>query len=196
MLLFTISVKQLAQFHGNMYALKLTDADTFNSIKNKLVSSRYREGGCSSPEWNMWMELGIRRATASVRAAKDAQSIVPEAFLKRLEAIMYGAYEYRRKRVEPIEPIAIICHGDYLRNNIAFRYDSDGKAIEALMFDFQTLCYSSPMIDLATFMANSTGWKVRNEHFWDIFRTYHEYLITNFLTSTKWHKNQIPEFLR
>lgn len=179
-----------------MYALKLTDIKTFNNMKNKLVGSRYREGGRTSIEWNMWMELGIRRATNSVRASKPAQSIVPESFLKRLEEVMYGAYNYRMKRMKPIEPNAIICHGDYLRNNIAFRYDSDGKAIEAMMFDFQTMCYASPMLDLTTFMANSTGWEVRNKYFSQIFNSYHSILIENFLSASKWKENDIPDYLK
>lgn len=179
-----------------MYALKLTDADTFNAMKNRLVIAKYRDEPCTSLEWSLFMELGIRRATASVRASEAAQNIVPETFLKRLEQIMYGAQEFRKSQLQPIEPIAIICHCDYLRNNIAFRYDDNGKAIEAMMFDFQTMCYASPMIDLCTFMANSTGYKLRNKHFHTIFAAYHESLITNFLAATKWKDNDIPDYLK
>lgn len=179
-----------------MYALKQTDADTFNAMKNELVIAEYVENSSVSPEWGLWLELGIRRATFSVRASKDTQNIVPETFLKRLEEIMYGALEYRKRQLRPIEPMAIICHCDYLRNNIAFRYDDDGKAIEAMMFDFQTMSYASPMIDLCTFMANSTGHEVRNKHFDTIFAAYHESLITHFLTATNWNENDIPDFLK
>lgn len=179
-----------------MYALKLTDADTFNSIKSKLVASRFGENSSPSDDWNLSLEIGIRRATNCVRASRTARKMVPESFLKRLESVLYGVYEYQRRRVQPIEPFAIMCHGDYLRNNIAFRYDDDGKAIEAMMFDFQTISYSSPMTDLCTFIANSTGWEVRDKHFWDIFATYHESLIAKFLTITKWDESEIPSFLK
>lgn len=178
-----------------MYALKLTDTNTFNAIKSKLVESRYGEGKKPTDDWNLWLELGIRRATNSVRASREAQQIVPESFLKRLEEVMYGVHDYRLKLFQPNEPIAIICHGDYLRNNIAFRYDDDGNAIEAMMFDFQTLCYSSPMIDLCTFITNSTGWEVRDKHFWDIFAAYHESMIAHFLTASKWKECDIPTYL-
>lgn len=179
-----------------MYALKLTDIDTFNLIKDKLVANRYREGGRVSDEWYLWLELGIRRATNSVRASREAQSIVPETFLKRFEETMYGSYEYRWKRVRPIEPFAIICHGDYLRNNIAFRYDNNGKAVDAMMFDFQTLCYASPMMDLTTFMANSTGWQVRDKHFYEIFDAYHKSLMENFLRMSNWKGGDFPDYLK
>lgn len=44
------------------------------------------------------------------------------------------------------------------------------------MFDFQTMCYTSPMMDLVTFMANSTGIDVRGQHFEEIFQAYHSEL--------------------
>lgn len=49
--------------------------------------------------------------------------------------------------------------------------------IGVTMFDFQTMCYTSPMMDLVTFMANSTGVDVRGRHFEEIFRAYHTELI-------------------
>lgn len=187
-------MKQLGEFHGAMYALKLSDTKTFHTMTNQLAIAKQNESDAITPNWNLVLELSIRRATYSVRTSSVSNS-VPESFLKRLEEVLYGASKYRRKRLEPIEPYAVLCHGDYLRNNIAFRYDADGKAIEAMMFDFQTMCYTSPMIDLCTFMSNSTGYKVRDAHFSDIFATYHESLVAAFVTHSKWHANEIPEFL-
>lgn len=67
-------VKQLGLFHGNMYALKLTDIDTYNDMKSKLVPTKYQDYERLPIAWRLWHELGIRRATASVRASKDAQN--------------------------------------------------------------------------------------------------------------------------
>lgn len=46
-----------------------------------------------------------------------------------------------------------------------------------MMFDFQTLRYASPMIDYAAFLANSTGYGVREQHFDTIFQLYHRELV-------------------
>lgn len=189
-------VKLLGAFHGEMFALKLIDAETFNAIKCKLKPAKFKESETIIPIMYLWYELGIRRATASVRASTTAKRIVPESFLKRLEELMHDACEYRTKCLKPVEPIATICHGDYLRNNLAFRYNDDGRAIEAMMFDFQGTCYTSPMIDLCTFMANSTGHEVRDKHFTEIFATYHDSLVENFLAATKWNEDDIPDFLK
>lgn len=186
-------MKHLGEFHGTMYALKQTDTETFQTMKKKLEIAKQNESGTISPDWYLILELCIRRATYSVRTSSNA---VPESFLKRLEEVLFGAHKYRCKRMKPIEPFAIICHGDYLRNNIAFRYDADGKATSAIMYDFQTMCYTSPMIDLCTFMANSTGYEVRDKYFWDIFATYHESMTSTFISQCKWNANDIPEFLK
>lgn len=41
-----------------------------------------------------------------------------------------------------------------------------------MLFDFQTLRYASPMVDLVVFMVNSTGVAVRRPNFAHIFDTY------------------------
>lgn len=180
-----------------MYALKLTDTETFEAMKNKLDIAKQGDSAAISPDWYLVLELSIRRATYSVRvSSKSTSNSVPESFLRRLEEVLFGTHKYRCKRLKPIEPFAIICHGDYLRNNVAFRYDDDEKAIDAMMFDFQTMCYASPMIDFTVFMANSSGYEVRDKYFWNIFATYHDSLTSTFLTQSQWHANDIPEFLK
>lgn len=65
-----------------------------------------------------------------------------------------------------------------------------------MMFDFQTLRYTSPMVDFATFIANSTGVDVRRQHFDLIFDTYHETLIRHFCDGAQLDTESVPEYLR
>lgn len=65
-----------------------------------------------------------------------------------------------------------------------------------MMFDFQTLRYASPMIDLAVFMANSTGTDVRSTHFSFIFKTYHEEVIKTMMLTLKKFRPEIPDIYR
>jgi hypothetical protein len=68
--------------------------------------------------------------------------------------------------------------------------------VGAMMFDFQTLRYASPMIDLATFLANSTGTDIRSSHFSFIFKTYHEEVIKTLMFTLKKFRHEIPEIYR
>lgn len=59
-------------------------------------------------------------------------------------------------------------------------HQSDDVPQRAMLFDFQTLRYASPALDLVTFMVNSTGLAVRQPHFDRIFGTYHTALLQHF----------------
>lgn len=65
-----------------------------------------------------------------------------------------------------------------------------------MMFDFQTLRYSSPMIDLAVFLANSTGTDIRSTHFSFIFKTYHEEVIKTLMFKLNKNRNEISDIFR
>lgn len=52
------------------------------------------------------------------------------------------------------------------------------------------------MIDLATFLANSTGTDVRSTHFSFIFKTYHEEVIKTLMFTLKKFRHEIPEIYR
>lgn len=178
-----------------MYALKLTDESNFNSMKDCLVEARFSIDGPTT-EWMHCLNFGAMRAIQAVEQSPQTKALVPPEFLKRLSEIMRSVYFYQWHCVKPKEPHAVICHGDYLRNNIAFRYDGNGIVNDAMMFDFQTMRYASPMIDMSTFLANSTGYEVRNKHFKHIFKAYHDALTLELLANISgWNQTDIPDYL-
>ena len=65
---------------------------------------------------------------------------------------------------------------------------------DVMMFDFQTLRYASPMMDLVTFMSLSTGHQIRHENFNQIFKCYMDNVTKVIQEIT--HITEIPEFLR
>ncbi|XP_058451933.1 uncharacterized protein LOC131430751 [Malaya genurostris] len=189
-----LAVRELARFHGECYALKERKRALFDSIIGKFKESRYAvEIGNLS--WLEALKTGPKRAVKALRESrfKDA---VPGEYLQKLATVMEDIWSMQKRSVQPQEPLAIICHGDYLRNNIAFKYtdatDSE-KPTHVMMFDFQTLRYASPMIDLVVFMANSTGYAVREKHFETIFRTYHSHLIQTLCSITETSPGDLPQ---
>lgn len=71
-----------------------------------------------------------------------------------------------RRAMEPAEPLAVLCHGDYNRNNVMFLYDGDGRPTDALPFDMATVRYGSPALDLSFFLYMNTDRRTRDAH-WD-----------------------------
>lgn len=193
-----LAVKCLGKFNGLSYALKQNDPIKFNEIISLLKEGRYATEPPSN--WALILNISGQRA---IKSAKDIYgNRIPKEFYEKLLKLVNNNFAYAKNRLRPIEPFAIICHGDYLRNNIAFKYQLDTKdnkyidekPIDVMMFDFQTLRYSSPMVDLCTFMAVSTGKDVREENFKLIFKCYFDELINVFQENTK-NNQQLPKFL-
>lgn len=189
-----LSVQALGRFHGECYALKEQHRESFDSIIGKFKEARYGSDP-GNMKWADIMKTGPVRAVKATRESAFGK-LIPDEFLQKLAALLSDPWEYQKKSVVPEEPLAVICHGDYLRNNIAFKY-ADGKTPDkpthAMMFDFQTLRYASPMIDLATFIANSTGYDVREKHFETIFKTYHDELVQTLCSIIECDQDDLPQ---
>jgi len=86
----------------------------------------------------------------------ESEQEMNRATLDRLTKRLKNAGQNIAELMEPKEPLAVLCHGDFCRNNMLFRYDS-GKPCDAVFFDFQTVKYASPTIDLSLFMYLNTS---------------------------------------
>jgi len=76
------------------------------------------------------------------------EKAVFEDLKKRLEdpfAVMEAVAN--AKRLPEADALAIACHGDFLRNNMLFKYDETGKAVDVRFFDFQTSRYEKQQND-------------------------------------------------
>lgn len=122
-----VTVTELGKFHGVLYALKHTDRTAFDQLKQKLIETRF--SNLPSKQWAQRLNLGIKRATKTVRDHPDTKQLIPEAFLNRLETLMENVFSYQKKMVVSKEPLAIVAHGDYLRNNLAFKYNSEKVSV-------------------------------------------------------------------
>lgn len=120
---FVLPVKLIADFHGIAYALKLNNRPAFDAIKDKFREARYHEGACFGA-YETVIRNGPLRGTRSVREHND-DCKVPEEFLKKLETVLNDTIQYQKDKFLPVEPMAVLCHGDFLRNNIAFKYSDE-----------------------------------------------------------------------
>lgn len=109
----------MGKFHGNAYAVKKNDPDAFHQIVGKLKESRFNQETMEETWINSWRS-GLKRAATS------SKGLVPDQFLNQFLTILDDPYTFLKNMTKPVEPIAILCHGDYLRNNIAFQFKVRG----------------------------------------------------------------------
>ncbi|XP_013100760.2 uncharacterized protein LOC106082657 [Stomoxys calcitrans] len=163
-----VAVKYLAQFHAIGFAMLATDKEQFDKITKGLMEPRYSTDDLDH-RWALTLSCGLER---SIIATKKYHKDFPQEFLEKYKNLFKNPQKYCRDVVQPKEPFVTLCHGDYLRNNVAYKYDTEERPIDIMMFDLQTPRLSSPMLDFCTFLALSTFYEVRHQHFREIFDCY------------------------
>jgi hypothetical protein len=161
-----VALRRLARYHAVFYGLKKLETSRFRAMVKNI---RTRNFGQSSPE-----DLSYSYKTTSYRGVMylEGRQEMDQTTLDRLKNRLEHAGQHVVDLMEPKEPLAVLCHGDFSRNNILFRYES-GKPCDAVLFDLQTVTYSSPAIDLSLFMYLNTSSELRNQHWDDLFGEYH-----------------------
>ncbi|XP_034478476.1 uncharacterized protein LOC117784772 [Drosophila innubila] len=185
-----IAVKYLGRFHGLGYALKHNQKDLFDNITSKLKEARFGITSLTS-HWELSQKAAILRAG---KAVSTYQPQVDKDFVRKFQQLTYSYLGYGRQRVAPREPLSTLCHGDYLRNNVAYKYDTDssGNPLDIMMFDYQTMRLSSPMIDLSIFLALSLLADVRYKNFDSLFDDYCNALFESY---GEYSNQALPDFL-
>jgi len=186
-----LAAKYIGKFHGICYDLKHNNPEFFNSIIQSLGESRYAKE--PPPEWDLILKVSGERSINSAKKYYGDQ--IPEKFLTKLSEDLKDIFHQGKNMLKPFEPQAILCHGDYLRNNVAFKYNNSkdkDMPTDIMMFDYQTLRYASPMCDLTTFLSLSSGKDTRLKNFERIFKSYCDELKTTYEDRTS---NKIPDYL-
>jgi hypothetical protein len=145
-----VALKLLARYHAVFYGLKKLETSRFHAFVKNI---RLQNMGQSSPE-----DMSYFLKTMSYRAVMylEGRQEMDQATLDRLKNRLEHAGQHIVELMEPKEPLAVLCHGDFCRNNILFCYDS-GKPCNAVFLDFQLVKYASPAIDLSLFMYLNTS---------------------------------------
>ncbi|XP_004537507.1 uncharacterized protein LOC101449317 [Ceratitis capitata] len=187
-----VAMKELGTFHGIGFALKHKKPAEFERLTKHLKEPRY-DVVEMHPEWRLITEFSADRIEL---ATQKYQPAVDKEFLSKFQKMIRNYIEFGKRMVAPVEPLSTLCHGDYLRNNIAFKYakvNGSEEPIEALMFDLQTMRVSSPMIDFTTYLSLSAYTEVRHKHFDEIFEQYYNQLVGSFKRIAQ--ETEIPDYL-
>jgi hypothetical protein len=78
--------------------------------------------------------------------------------LARVQATLSGESEAMAALLRPTEPLAVLCHGDFCRNNLLYRYDAaTGRPVDVAVLDPAQARYASPAIDLSFLLYMNTS---------------------------------------
>jgi len=92
--------------------------------------------------------------------------------LRRFNEIIGDGNNSLKRTLIPREPFSVVCHGDFNRNNVLFRYDEAGLPADVLLFDFGTPRYGSPALDLSFFLYMNTTQSLRESRLDDLLNAY------------------------
>lgn len=190
-----LMIKNIALYHSMSYALRIRADPKLEKLSGSLAPFSFLSPeGEELGSYKRLISVGIQRLVnlvdnnekyqfddefvANVKKLKEKHMktpmIVMEKFLKRDNVF------------------SIILHGDYVRNNVLFKYDEaegfdNPRGVK--MYDFQETRYATPVIDIAFFMYMNTPSKLR-EKLWDsLLLYYHENLIESLTSLLKCDKS-------
>uniref|UniRef100_A0A1B6KR03 CHK kinase-like domain-containing protein n=1 Tax=Graphocephala atropunctata TaxID=36148 RepID=A0A1B6KR03_9HEMI len=155
--------RKIARFHALSLAMKCRDPQTFQdqvaaSVQETFFTAQneeyYREYYSTLTQNALAMvDCGLEDSEKSTYLKKFEEFLDEKTFFKTM-----------MKQVEPIEPMAVLAHGDFWTNNIMFRYSDSGDIEEVCFVDFQCVRYCSPALDLVNFLYSCTSPALRASH--------------------------------
>ncbi|VVC43035.1 Protein of unknown function DUF227,CHK kinase-like,Protein kinase-like domain [Cinara cedri] len=164
-----IALQALAVFHGLSYIAKHVDPVGFREVIADVRDTQWDSDGRWLVDGNTletFGKPGVDRLLERDRGGdgnvhRDSES------LRRFNELIADGDDSLRRALEPREPLSVLCHGDFNRNNMLFRYDDrSGRPTDVLLFDLGTPRYGSPALDLAFVLYMNTSQQLR-ERRWD-----------------------------
>lgn len=163
------AMRELGRFHGEGYAMKELQRDKFFDIVARIQNVRYAKR--LENYYELYNNSHPLRAVEYLRS-RDYDA----AFCDKMEAYLSNAFdEVMMKTIQPLEPLATLCHGDFMLSNILFKTEGDGR-YRSMLIDFALITYSTPVVDLSMYLYNNCSNKTRQDRFFEIMRAYHDAL--------------------
>lgn len=160
----------LAKFHAISFALKDQQPNKFNELTSNLSEVFIMR---SNTPLRFALNYQTKLVFNAVTGANDAHLLAKMTEFYKNEAIDTAVDCID---LEATGSASVITYGDVWQNNILFKYDSNGEPIETSFVDWQAVRHASPVIDIAFFIFCCTTKEVRDIHYNDFIRTYHETL--------------------
>ncbi|XP_057332969.1 uncharacterized protein LOC130672187 [Microplitis mediator] len=186
------AVRELGRFHAVHYVFKERNPDKFKKIICDIKESWFIEGNWLADKIKI---VGNRPVEWLRKINYDSN------FCNKMDYHLSDAFNMIiLDAIKPVEPLAVLCHGDFTRSNMLFRelsFADDGndsgvdngdeeekKRLEVMLRDFGMIRYASPSIDLSTLLYLNCTSEDRKNRFDKIFLAYHDALL-DYLTKAE-----------
>lgn len=190
-----VAMREIGRFHGKGYAMKKLQREKFFDIVTRLEEVRYLK-----IMDNFYENLCNINPIQTVKYLRNHGH--DKVFCDKMEALFSNAFnEVMMKIVEPLEPLSTLCHGDFTLDNILFKRENDGQC-RAMLIDFALLRYSTPVVDLSTFLCLCCFNEIKKDKFPELMRAYHDALKEYLLEAGVWdiekysYKALLDDFMR
>ncbi|XP_075984504.1 uncharacterized protein LOC142982070 [Anticarsia gemmatalis] len=176
---FYLVLKKLAHFHALSLAMKTQKPEEFY----KLVDGEkgIREFLFVEEKYHLMKHFFKKLADDSISMVEEelSGSEDKEMYLERFRRYCDdGLYILvMGELVKPVEPLAVICHGDCWNNNFMFKY-VNGELDDMRLVDYQLVRYASPALDLVSVLYLSMERKLRTKHYTALLNYYTDELYT------------------
>ncbi|KAJ4448875.1 hypothetical protein ANN_00266 [Periplaneta americana] len=168
-----LALRALGRLHAVSYGMKNLEGSAFHTIISELRVQKFANSSESD------IDLFFKKTTSVAVEYFGRDKGVDQTVVKKLKDKFSKCSELFVQMLTPKEPLTVMCHGDFCRNNMMFRYDECAKPCEVKFFDLQVVKYASPGIDLSLFAYLNMSSELREQHWDDLFKEYHASVINN-----------------
>ncbi|KAL0120048.1 hypothetical protein PUN28_008020 [Cardiocondyla obscurior] len=159
--------RELGRFHAKGYVMKELQREKFFDIVRQIKEIRYD----TTFGFKKIINLTATRSVEYLR--KHGHD---EAFCDKMEAVLSNVFDkVMMKTAEPREPLSTLCHGDFTSYNVLFKAENDGQ-YRAMLIDFALVRYSTPVIDLSTYLYLCGTKETREDRFSEVMQAYYDAL--------------------
>lgn len=131
-----LAIGALGRFHGMSYTAKQKNPVAFRKLVGHLREIQWDEDG--------WLVKGNGLKSLGMRGARPLmdQDQYRDGKLKGFLSMIREADRNLKLAMTPKEPFAVICHGDYCKPNILFKYDEHGHPRDAMITELTAVRYA------------------------------------------------------
>ncbi|KAJ2949040.1 hypothetical protein O0L34_g5982 [Tuta absoluta] len=166
------TIEAVAKFHAQSFIFEETKSMKLN--REYRIWEDYKEYLQEPIQGRNWRDTG-RNAIIDYLKEYSTYKTVPN-FAKRIEVIIPMLFEGALTLMKPSSVYRnVVVHRDLWTNNILLK-KQDGCKNHALLVDFQTVLYASPMLDLSSVLYFNTTRAYRDKHITEILLFYYDIL--------------------